>query len=218
MANATSTPPSSADPVSSAICPGCGKAVDPLRAGHVAILDGRFAYFCDAECKAQRFRGPASTLSPDEIETAAPPPVVIIGAPSSTTPTPPPASASRPTPSPASAKPVSTKRANGAHANGTNGTHGQSSDVEPLSAPMRPPAVAYAALEEGRESFPSRPPRESTPPRESVPPRTLRSPDAEAPHVEVADEAPVVEIETPRSSRSRGGREGNDSRPSSSAA
>ena len=26
-------------------CPACGSSVDPLRAGHVAFLDGRFVYF-----------------------------------------------------------------------------------------------------------------------------------------------------------------------------
>jgi cation transport ATPase len=34
------------------VCPGCGKEIDALRAGHVAILDGGFRYFCGAECKA----------------------------------------------------------------------------------------------------------------------------------------------------------------------
>jgi P-type Cu+ transporter len=39
-------------PVSaSSSCPACGKALDPLRAGQVAILDGGFRYFCDAGCK-----------------------------------------------------------------------------------------------------------------------------------------------------------------------
>ena len=42
-------PPSSAS--REALCPGCGKAIDPLRAGQVAILDGSFRYFCGAECK-----------------------------------------------------------------------------------------------------------------------------------------------------------------------
>ncbi len=34
------------------LCPGCGKPVDPLRAGQVAILEGGFRYFCDAGCKS----------------------------------------------------------------------------------------------------------------------------------------------------------------------
>ena len=44
--------PTKASPPSATPCPGCGTAVDPLRAGHVAILDGGFRYFCGAECKS----------------------------------------------------------------------------------------------------------------------------------------------------------------------
>jgi cation transport ATPase len=43
------TPPHS----SSRACPACGKPVDPLRAPVVAILDGRFVYFCSQEHKTQ---------------------------------------------------------------------------------------------------------------------------------------------------------------------
>ncbi|XXT19938.1 HAD-IC family P-type ATPase [Sorangium sp. So ce429] len=32
-------------------CSGCSKLIDPLRAGHVAIFDQRFHYFCDARCR-----------------------------------------------------------------------------------------------------------------------------------------------------------------------
>jgi Cu+-exporting ATPase len=81
MADALSTPLESSGPASGPLCPTCGKGVDPLRAGSVAIIGGRFEYFCDADCKVARFRGPASTLSPDEIETAAPPEVEIVGFP-----------------------------------------------------------------------------------------------------------------------------------------
>lgn len=42
-----SLPPDSVAP-----CPACGKPVDVLRAGQVAIIAGRFLYFCDASCKA----------------------------------------------------------------------------------------------------------------------------------------------------------------------
>ncbi len=42
-----SLPPDSVAP-----CPACGKQVDVLRAGQVAIIAGRFLYFCDATCKA----------------------------------------------------------------------------------------------------------------------------------------------------------------------
>jgi hypothetical protein len=64
-AQATSGPVSA--PVSSsAVCPGCGKGVDPLRAGHVAILEGRFRYFCRPECSRprKRWRRPGRPRSP----------------------------------------------------------------------------------------------------------------------------------------------------------
>ena len=32
-------------------CPGCGRLVDPLRAGHVAIFHDRFLYFCEWGCR-----------------------------------------------------------------------------------------------------------------------------------------------------------------------
>jgi cation transport ATPase len=35
----------------SVVCPACASAVDPLRAGHVAIFDDRFFYFCDLACR-----------------------------------------------------------------------------------------------------------------------------------------------------------------------
>lgn len=50
-------------------CPGCGRDVDPLRAGHVAILEGRFRYFCRTECKG------TFLASEEQVETAAPPEV-----------------------------------------------------------------------------------------------------------------------------------------------
>ena len=34
-------------------CPSCGRKVDPLRAGHVALFGERFRYFCDWECRQQ---------------------------------------------------------------------------------------------------------------------------------------------------------------------
>jgi cation transport ATPase len=56
-------------------CPGCGGSVDPLRAGHVAILDGRFEYFCGAECKLAYIRAGRSRHG-EEAATTAPPGVV----------------------------------------------------------------------------------------------------------------------------------------------
>lgn len=65
-------------------CAACGRALDPLRAGQVAIVGGRFVYFCDRECK-QRFGSARPSL---EGQTLEPPPVaaaVVV------TPPPPPA-------------------------------------------------------------------------------------------------------------------------------
>ena len=42
-----------AGPVSDPVpCSGCGKLIDPLRAGQVAIFDLRFHFFCDRACRA----------------------------------------------------------------------------------------------------------------------------------------------------------------------
>jgi len=130
--------------------------VDPLRAGHVAILDGAFAYFCNARCKLERFRGAASTLSPDEIATQAPPPVVMM-----------------PTPS---APAVAKKNGNG-HANGNGALSTPMrapaiafADIEEANAEPRPttPSAPVEATPSPREATPS--PREVTPsPREVTP-------------------------------------------------
>ena len=69
------TPPSSSPPGSrEAQCPGCGKAIDPLRAGQVAILDGSFRYFCGPDCKVA-FVDVTSRRSSLEALTAEPPTV-----------------------------------------------------------------------------------------------------------------------------------------------
>jgi P-type Cu+ transporter len=52
-------------------CLGCGHAVDPLRAGHVAILEGRFRYFCQAECKQAYLH--AQGRAQEDVDTASPP-------------------------------------------------------------------------------------------------------------------------------------------------
>src|SRR5258707_1197781 len=61
-------------PSSAPTCPGCAKAVDPLRAGHVAIYDGLFLYYCDATCKVAHLRLIAAHLG-DEVATLDPPAV-----------------------------------------------------------------------------------------------------------------------------------------------
>jgi Cu+-exporting ATPase len=59
---------------SSAFCPACGKPIDALRAGQVAILDGAFRYFCNAECKGSYVDTVSKRPSLDAM-TADPPPV-----------------------------------------------------------------------------------------------------------------------------------------------
>src|SRR5438094_9077484 len=59
---------------SSLACPGCGKGIDALRAGHVAIYDGQFLYYCDARCKATHLLAIAQHVG-DEVATLDPPAV-----------------------------------------------------------------------------------------------------------------------------------------------
>lgn len=70
------------------VCPACGRPVDPLRAGHVAVLNGRFEYFCGLTCKAEYMRD-VGRAGQDDIATAAPPEVAPADEP-----TPPPEAAS----------------------------------------------------------------------------------------------------------------------------
>jgi len=57
-------------------CPACGREIDPLRAGEVAFVGGRFVYFCDRDHKAQWLASQAS-IARDDVKTAEPPPVAI---------------------------------------------------------------------------------------------------------------------------------------------
>lgn len=52
-------------------CSGCGAVIDPLRAGHVAIFDARFHYFCNAHHCRARFLG--QWPSPEPEPRVAPP-------------------------------------------------------------------------------------------------------------------------------------------------
>jgi len=76
IAEPVSVPRSSVQPREPA-CPGCGERVDPLRAGHVAVLDGRFRYFCRAECK-QAFLRSQGAPQEEDVATAQPPEVARI--------------------------------------------------------------------------------------------------------------------------------------------
>ncbi len=67
-----------APPSSGSLCPGCAKTVDPLRAGHVAVLGGSFRYFCGLDCK-RAFLEVASTRTTMDAVTADPPRVIESG-------------------------------------------------------------------------------------------------------------------------------------------
>lgn len=64
------------------VCPACGKPVDPLRAGHVAIVGEQFRYYCGAECKVTHVTSTRSVPQSD-VESAEPPPVASQEQPSS---------------------------------------------------------------------------------------------------------------------------------------
>lgn len=58
--NVSAPPPSSMR-----ACATCGVPLDPLRAAVVAILDGRFTYFCSPECKAAAH---ATSIAPPSVQ------------------------------------------------------------------------------------------------------------------------------------------------------
>ncbi|HVJ91237.1 MAG TPA: hypothetical protein VM580_15645, partial [Labilithrix sp.] len=60
---------------SSSVCPACDRPIDALRAGHVAILDGAFRYFCNAGCKSAYVDVLSKRSLLDGVMTADPPPV-----------------------------------------------------------------------------------------------------------------------------------------------
>lgn len=60
-------------------CPACGKKTDPLRAGHVAIFDERFHYFCDRGCREDWLQGgrpSRSSYRPTSYSSYRPPPLI----------------------------------------------------------------------------------------------------------------------------------------------
>ncbi|HEY1954194.1 MAG TPA: HAD-IC family P-type ATPase [Polyangiaceae bacterium] len=56
----------------SSTCPACGREVDPLRAGQVAFVGGKFIYFCDRDHKVAWLESMA-TAANDDVVTAEPP-------------------------------------------------------------------------------------------------------------------------------------------------
>lgn len=124
---------------SSVVCPACGNPVDPLRAGHVAILDGAFRYFCDEACK-RAFVVRSLDQLPSEVETAAPPRVAA-GPP---VPARPPVAVAEPSPLPSPAPPA---------------PDGLAADVVASSAPgVAPAADSSTNAEPSFVSAPSPPP------------------------------------------------------------
>src|SRR5262249_42385227 len=64
-------------PGSSSFCPACGKPIDALRAGQVAILDGAFRYFCNTGCKNAYVDVVSKRSMLDVAITVEPPPVTL---------------------------------------------------------------------------------------------------------------------------------------------
>ncbi|MGZ3448815.1 MAG: P-type ATPase [Polyangiales bacterium] len=67
---------SGAAPPSLRACAACGNAVDPLRAPVVAILEGKFVYFCSADCK--RATSAQSILPPQVVPRTPAPPAAFV--------------------------------------------------------------------------------------------------------------------------------------------
>ena len=70
-------------------CSGCGKLIDPLRAGQVAIFDLRFHYFCNARCRLAFVGEPAPPQLASHASHASHEPATYAGDDSSPRPAPP---------------------------------------------------------------------------------------------------------------------------------
>ena len=62
-------------------CSGCGKLIDPLRAGHVAIFDLRFHFFCGRPCRAAFLHEAPPPSSPEPIAERRAEPALRLDAP-----------------------------------------------------------------------------------------------------------------------------------------
>ncbi len=142
--------PASAVDVPSALCPGCGQAVDPLRAGHVAALEGRgFHYFCRAACK-QEFLRSSGRPQEEDVPTAAPPEVAYALEPAN--------DANGPRTAPPSSVPSRATLPSVTRAPAVAAGEGQ---PEPPESPRSAPAVSAvrsAQAVDPRAVFPSAPP------------------------------------------------------------
>lgn len=49
-------------------CPQCHKAVDPLRARAVALIDGHFLYFCSQSCRERQRTGREATAEVSAVQ------------------------------------------------------------------------------------------------------------------------------------------------------
>jgi cation transport ATPase len=122
----------------SASCPACASPVDPLRAGHVAIFEDRFFYFCDVACR-ERVAPLGATL--------------VVGEPGRQ---------ATPTPTPAGRRSARATAGRGAASPGPerrppeplHGGGETAIDAEPLSFPGQP--LTDAAAEADETSPPSR--------------------------------------------------------------
>jgi P-type Cu+ transporter len=141
---------------SSSVCPGCAKPVDTLRAGHVAIYDGVFLYYCDASCKALHLREIASHLG-DDVPTLDPPAVAA-------------RLATHP-----NGHAASSHAANGHAANGHNGANGAHPSPAAFSAPLPPVAPTAPPSPSFLSASTVAPAIEAAPSSPELP-RTLRSP------------------------------------------
>lgn len=222
---------SSAPPSSSSLCPSCGKAVDVLRAGEVAILDGAFRYFCDRGCKAsyvevssKRASLEAMTLEPPLVASSIPSGVRSAGtreALSSKAPSFPAAEESKappvvfreieptPSPSPAPGSPTDVVVAPGTFPPAVRTS--RSPTPPPQAADDDAVAQDPIAFERTEPDPVERAVQEAeTAPIETVPPATLRSPDADA--ALDANAEPAVSARAKRRSRAEtdGAREEGD--------
>ncbi|MDB4942460.1 MAG: Lead, cadmium, zinc and mercury transporting ATPase, partial [Labilithrix sp.] len=180
---------------SASACPGCGKPLDPLRAGHVAILEGGFRYFCGPECKLLYVDVASKRISLEAL-TAEPPSVA------------PPSVAARSVAPPSVAPPSVT--VSGVTSVGARSvTIREVTEPSPVHVPSFPsPSSSPSPVSAARASVS---PRSAPAAEDEAPPATLRSGDpasddpASVPGADPAEEGEeaVVEAQPPSLARPR---------------